>query len=245
MKGFSFLVYVCLLASVVEAFRVSSIRSSYRQRTQVQMSHRQSQDMGIFKKAITIVAAGITFTSSILPASALDAPKVPLYTQRTSDLQQYNDIGRGFKMLRPFGFNEFDGAGAGYAIKFASLVDIDENVVVGSTPATAGKTSIEDYGTIEDLGEKFAKKRDGKLINSKARITSDILFYEFQFENPLDPSLPRTGSKSNKPTKEIELFELCVHKGRLWSVKATSNDKLFVKSETKLRNTLASFIPKL
>ena len=36
----------------------------------------------------------------------------------------YNDdVGtRGFKMLRPFGFNEFDGAGAGYAVKFASLV---------------------------------------------------------------------------------------------------------------------------
>jgi hypothetical protein len=24
---------------------------------------------------------------------------------------------------RPFGFNEFDGAGGGYAVKFASLVD--------------------------------------------------------------------------------------------------------------------------
>lgn len=194
---------------------------------------------------MVVVASGITIASYVPPVTAMDAPKVPLYTQRTTDLQQYNDIGRGFKMLRPFGFNEFDGAGAGYAIKFASLVDIDENVVVGSTPATAGKTSIEDYGTLEDLGEKFAKKRDGKLVSSKARITSDILFYEFQFENPLDPSLPRTGSKTNKPTKEVELFELCVHKGRLWSVKATSNDKLFVKSETKLRNTLASFIPKL
>ena len=37
---------------------------------------------------------------------------------------------------RPFGYNEFDGAGSGYAIKFASLSNIDENVVVGSTPAT-------------------------------------------------------------------------------------------------------------
>ena len=34
--------------------------------------------------------------------------------------------------MRPFGFNEFDGAGSGYAIKFASLVDIDENVIVES-----------------------------------------------------------------------------------------------------------------
>ena len=40
---------------------------------------------------------------------------------------------------RPFGYNEFDGAGSGYAIKFASLSNIDENVVVGSTPATGTK----------------------------------------------------------------------------------------------------------
>lgn len=79
-------------------------------------------------------------------------------------------------MNRPFGFNEFDGAGGGYLIKFASLFDgkivklcrfsflygyalntydivslayviVDENVVVGSSPATAGKTSITDYGS--------------------------------------------------------------------------------------------------
>merc|ERR1711871_243463 len=139
----------------------------------------------------------------------------------------------------------FDGAGAGYAVKFASLVDIDENVVVGSTPATAGKTSIEDYGSLQDLGEKLAKKRNGKLISSKARTTEGIIFYEFQFENPLDESLPRVGAKKNPPKAEVELYELCVYKGRLWSVKATSNDKLFEKSEQKFRNSLASFLPRL
>ena len=245
MNGFFIALHVCVLLSAVKAFHAPFVQScSCRPRTQCLMSHREDQQgISVFRKSIATVASGIALTSSVFPVFALDAPKVPLYTQRTTDLQQYNDIGRGFKMLRPFGFNEFDGAGSGYAIKFASLVDIDENVVVGSTPATAGKTSIEDYGTLEDLGEKLAKKRNGYLISSKARITNDILFYEFQFENPLDPSLPR--SKTSKATKEIELFELCVHKGRLWSVKATSNDKLFIKSETKLRNTLASFIPKL
>lgn len=41
--------------------------------------------------------------------------EVPLFTQRSSDLQQFSDVARGFKMQRPFGFNEFDGAGGGYA----------------------------------------------------------------------------------------------------------------------------------
>ena len=107
----------------------------------------------------------------------------------------------------------------------------------------AGKTSIADYGSIDDLAEKFAKKRNGKVTNKQARITDGILFYQFQFENPLDDSLPR--SKSSKAQKELELYELCVHKGRLWSVKATTNDQLFIRSETKLRNSLASFIPRL
>lgn len=103
-------------------------------------------------------------------AAATVIEKVPLLTKRTSDLQQYADIARGFKLLRsgllcyasnrralitikqlhfsqqrcidkylsllsvtdhhlylsvdrPFGFNEFDGAGGGYAVKFASLFE--------------------------------------------------------------------------------------------------------------------------
>ena len=109
------------------------------------------------------------------PALADDIPNVPPYTKKTSQLQTYADVGRGFKMLRcsvcniissrglpshrPFGFNEFDGAGSGYAVKFASLYDIDENVIVGSAPASAGKESITDYGSLNELGEKLATKR--------------------------------------------------------------------------------------
>ena len=91
-----------------------------------------------------------------------------------------------------------------------------------------------------------AAKREGKLISANARQTDGIVFYVFEFEYPLDMSLPRVGSKNDPPTKQIELFELCVNRGRLWSVKATSNDKLFPgRTENALRNTLASFIPRL
>mmetsp|Transcript_31178 Transcript_31178/g.29727 ORF Transcript_31178/g.29727 Transcript_31178/m.29727 type:complete len:265 (+) Transcript_31178:100-894(+) len=182
----------------------------------------------------------------ITPTNIEDIPKVKLVTQRAGDTQAYSDVGRGFRMLRPFGYNEFDGAGSGYAIKFASLSNIDENVVVGSTPATAGKTSILDYGTKEKIGEKLAAKRGGKLISSTVRSTEGIVYYQFEFENSLDPSLPRTGPKNNRPTKMIELFELCVNKGRLWSVQATSNDRDFPGiHEKQFRTALASFIPRL
>jgi hypothetical protein len=47
----------------------------------------------------------------------------------------------------------------GYAVKFASIVDVDENVVVGSAAASADKKSITDYGTLEAIGNKLATKR--------------------------------------------------------------------------------------
>ena len=101
-------------------------------------------------------------SSSAPSPSASGLPSVPLYTKKSADTVAYSDIGRGFRLLRPFGFNEFEGAGGGYLVKFASLFDVDENVVVGSVPATAGKTSIVQYGELRALGEKLAKKRGGK-----------------------------------------------------------------------------------
>ena len=46
-----------------------------------------------------------------------------------------------------------------YAVKFSSIVSIDENVIVGSAPASADKTSITDFGTLESIGNKLATKR--------------------------------------------------------------------------------------
>ena len=197
-----------------------------------------------------IVGLGLSsllfFQSPILPSFADDNIKnIPLYTQRDSQLQGFSDVTRGFKMLRPFGFNEFDGAGGGYVVKFASLFDVDENVIVGSAPASAGKTSITDYGSLESVGEKLASKRGGKLIESESRVTEGYTFYKYKFENPLDMTLPRTGPKDKRPTVGVELYQLCVGKGRLWSVQATSNDILFKNSEKKLQSSMYSFLPRL
>jgi hypothetical protein len=175
--------------------------------------------------------------------STQNIEKVPLYNKKSGDTQPYNDIGRGFKLLRPFGFNEFQGEGSGYLVKFASLYDVDENVVIGSVPASAGKTSITEYGTLDGIGQKLAAKRKGELKSSRARETDGYVFYEFEFETPLDKSLPRPGSRGAEKT--IELYELTVAKGRLWSVQATSNDKIFKNHESSLRASLASFVPRL
>ena len=151
------LILLLLIQVILSNAFLPSLRSKASTRLSVQMS---SEYKSIQKKVVTflsvaIISFGIS-SHGISSANADDIPVVPLYTKKSADLQVYSDIGRGFKMLRPFGYNEFDGAGQGYAMKFASLVNIDENVVVGSTPATAGKTSIVDYGTIESLGQKLA-----------------------------------------------------------------------------------------
>ena len=176
-------------------------------------------------------------------SSSSSIAKVPLYTKRGSDLVAYTNVERGFRLLRPFGYNEFEGGGGGYAVKFASLISSDENVVVGSAPASAGKTSILDYGTLEALGDKLAAKRGGVVKSAEARDTDGVVFYLFQFENPLDETLPRTGRP--KPTKGEELYELCVAKGRLWSVQATSNDRDFPAHAETFKNSLLSFSPRM
>lgn len=171
--------------------------------------------------------------------------KVPLYNKKSSEVQPYVDISRGFKLLRPFGYNEFDGAGGGYLVKFASLFDVDENIVIGSSPASADKTSITDFGSLDTIASKLLKKRGGALLSSSARETDGIVFYQFKFENPLDKNLPRIGPQNRLATKQIELYQLCVSKGKLWSVQATSNDQLFPEHEQRFNIALLSFIPRL
>lgn len=220
----------------------------------------QKAALSQFSKKVSSVLLGLSLTlpttlpilnspvladESIVASTSIELPKIPLLTKKSTDTVAYSDVGRGFRLLRPFGFNEFEGAGGGYLVKFASLFDVDENVVVGSAPATAGKTSIIQYGDLQQLGEKLATKRGGKLVSAKAKETEGIVFYSYQFENPLDLTLPRPGSKSLKPTAVVELYQLCVSKGRLWSVQATSNDKTFPLHESFLRAALDSFIPRL
>ena len=89
--------------------------------------------------------------------------------------------------------------GSGYLVKFASLFDVDENVVIGSSAASSDKgNSIKEYGTLDEVGQKLLKKRsEGKLIDSFIRESDQYTFYQYEFENPLDPSLPRFTNKCN------------------------------------------------
>ena len=155
MSGMKSAVIVLVLANIAQTSSFSFSRAHLHNRD---VTMKSSGDFtGLMKKCskmlatsfiainlITNVDVSSVRADDVAPVAAAvasttnvdDIPKVPLYTKKGTDTQAYSDIGRGFRMLRPFGYNEFDGAGSGYAIKFASLSNIDENVVVGSTPAT-------------------------------------------------------------------------------------------------------------
>ena len=171
--------------------RKSSLQLSNTDRESSKTSSTVAKLMAMF--------ISITLNTGLLqPSPALADDKIvsqPLFTKRNAELQTYSDIQRGFKIQRPFGFNEFQGAGGGYLVKFASLFDVDENVVIGNSPAGADKgNSITEYGTLDSLGEKLLKKRvGGTLIASSAKETEGIIFYQYEFNNPLDKSLPRPG----------------------------------------------------
>jgi photosystem II oxygen-evolving enhancer protein 2 len=85
-------------------------------------------------------------------------------------------------------------------------------------------------GDVQTLGESLAAKRNAKLIRANARITDGILFYAFDFA-------------INDGTHQ--LLQLCVNKGKIWSLDANTTEKRWPKREEMYYNVIGSFMPKL
>jgi len=85
-------------------------------------------------------------------------------------------------------------------------------------------------GEVQEVGLKLAAKRDAKLIKAEERITDGILFYKFDFA-------------INDGTHQ--LLQLCVNKGKVWSLDANTTEKRWSKREEMYNNILGSFLPKL
>ena len=83
---------------------------------------------------------------------------------------------------------------------------------------------------MEDLGKALAQKRNAQLVSASQRITDGILFYKFEF-----------AIQDNTH----QLLQLCVSKGKLWSIDANSKEKRWAKRGELYENVLGSFMPKL
>ena len=91
-------------------------------------------------------------------------------------------------------------------------------------------TNRDVLGPVDEVGIKLASKRNAKLIAAMERQTDGILFYAFDFA--LDDGTH-------------QLLQLCVNKGKIWSLDANTKEKKFAKRREMYYNILGSFMPKL
>lgn len=85
-------------------------------------------------------------------------------------------------------------------------------------------------GDVQTLGKALASKRNAKLVKAEERITDGILFYTFEFAI-------KDGTH--------QLLQLCVGKGKLWSLDLNASEKRWSKKEEMYANIASSFEPKL
>mmetsp|Transcript_12029 Transcript_12029/g.24579 ORF Transcript_12029/g.24579 Transcript_12029/m.24579 type:complete len:219 (+) Transcript_12029:1-657(+) len=173
-------------------------------------------------------------TTGTPPVWALE--DVDRYTGRMGGLmEKYQDSRGGWLISPPSGWNKFEGEPGAYDVKWQDLVYPSENIKVSSTPVGSDIDSVTKLGggiEVGELGEKLAKKREGELVSSNARLTDGITFYTFEFVVP--------------KTSVHQLLQLSVSKGKIWSVDANAvgNDR-WEKRKEIYSNVLGSFMPKL
>lgn len=132
--------------------------------------------------------------------------------------------------MAPSGWNKFEGEVGAYDVKWQDLVDPAENIKISSTPVKSTSTSIDALGDVKTVGDSLAAKRNAKLVSATERMTDGVLFYKFDFA---------------LPDNTHQLLQLCICKGKLWSIDANSKEKRWEKRSELYENVLASFMPKL
>mmetsp|Transcript_1162 Transcript_1162/g.2667 ORF Transcript_1162/g.2667 Transcript_1162/m.2667 type:complete len:217 (-) Transcript_1162:2870-3520(-) len=167
----------------------------------------------------------------LLPANAVVDEETPrIVTRMGGLLEAFQDGPRSIKMMTPSGWNKFDGEVGAYDIKWQDLVDNTENIKISSTPVKSTTTSIDALGEVQAVGDSLATKRNAKLVSATERLTDGVLFYKFDFA-------------INDGTHQ--LLQLCICKGKLWSIDANSSEKRWSKRSELYENVLGSFMPKL
>jgi photosystem II oxygen-evolving enhancer protein 2 len=191
------------------------------------LSRRQA-----FQAATSAAVIGVSSTIAGHPVQAYPSDETPRVATRMGGLlEAFQDGPRGFRIMIPSGWNKFEGEVGAYDVKWQDLVDPSENVKISSTPVKSTTESVAALGDdVQALGLKLAEKRNAKLISASERLTEGILFYNFDFAI-------KDGTH--------QLLQLCVGKGRLWSLDANSKEKRWDKREEMYSNVLASFIPRL
>lgn len=177
-----------------------------------------------------VAAAEVAVAPKVVYHSTLDEETPRSVTRMGGLLESFQDGTRSIRMMVPSGWNKFDGEVGAYDLKWQDLVDKSENIKISSTPVKSSTTAIDVLGEVQGVGASLASKRNAKLISATERLTDDVLFYKFEFA-------------INDGTHQ--LLQLCVCKGKLWSIDASSTEKRWSKRAELYDNVFGSFMPKL
>lgn len=160
------------------------------------------------------------------------APFAPLLPAAAADISGFvtphQDLPKGFTILRPNGWNEFEALQDNYDIKWQDVIQPLEFVTVLTSPVAKDK-SLTDLGTAEQVGTKLATARNAKLINAAEKDIDGIPAYLFEI----------------KRESAHQLTLLTVNKQKLYSVNASCSERRWNKREKLLRGVVDSFRPKL
>lgn len=190
-------------------------------------SEKEGRRSAIAKTLLLPLAPWLAQT---LPAQA-DSESIPVSKDRMGGLlEPFSDVTKGWRIMKPYGWNQFDGIPGAYEMKWADIVAANkQQIVVTTSPVKSTTTSIDALGDVADVGDKLASSRDSKLVSARAVDKDGVLFYMFEFKND----------------QISQKYQLCVNKGRLWSVDASAPTQRWDKVEKLFDNALLSFMPKL
>ncbi|KAK1868832.1 hypothetical protein I4F81_011314 [Pyropia yezoensis] len=174
--------------------------------------------------AAGLVAAVAAPGGPVLVPSAQAAATVNL----GSMVEVYKDLNKGFTILRPQGWNQFEATAGQYDIKWQDLIQPLEIITVLTTPVGKGKT-LADIGTPDAVGAKLAKSRRAELVSAVSRDVDGLTYYNVELKN----------------NSVHQLTSLVVNKNKLYSVNVSSAESKWPKREKLLRGVAESFKPSL
>jgi photosystem II oxygen-evolving enhancer protein 2 len=173
--------------------------------------------------------AGLTRRAALAAGAAAAAAATLPRVAGAAGVQPYKDIAKGFSLLRPSGWNEFDAAEGQYDVKWVDVIQPLEFVTVLTSPVAKGKT-LESIGECLKVGETLASGRGGRLIAGSEVVTADEKGYLFEI---------------SKGGNVHQLTLLTIAKSKLYSINASCSEARWGRREKLLREVVASFKPKL
>jgi len=169
--------------------------------------------------------AGMT-TAGVLGIQSSTAAEEP-FSKMGGLLEPFVDTQKGYKLYTPAGWNKFDADPGVYDVKFQDIIEPETTVQVSTSPV-ATATSITALGELDEVGAKFAKSRNAKVVSANSRDADGSLVYVFELEGEL----------------YHEYLALTINRGKLYRVTTVTSNKKWGRRQELYKNVVASFIPK-